>query len=406
MKTSFLTIFTSVLFIIFSLSLYAQIETPKLKFKLNGKLSGTQTRQVYLKYFDYVGKTVVDTCKLKKGIFSFTGFIKDPTKATLTDITRTRSNVEGNSLMLFLEPGVMNIALVENKYHQARITGSKTQNDFEQLNKKLDPIKKIIDSLVIQNAETYDALQKPNSKQLSERLTKKLNSIDDQKNHFQHQLNNLENTFIKSHPDSYISPLLLRDKYYLPVDTLRMYYDKWSQGVKNSYDGFFLYTYIHTKQSTAIGCMAPDFKTIDINGSPLTLSAFRGNKVVLLDFWASWCSPCRALTPHLKELYQKYHSKGFEIISISSDENKDAWQKAINQDGINIWYQVPVQIHIKPFNFNPTEDDLRFKYECNSIPFQYLIDKKGKIIGRWDGGGEENKKDLDLKLAEIMNQEQ
>jgi thiol-disulfide isomerase/thioredoxin len=393
------------LLIFLSLSLKAQIETPKLKFTLNGKLSGTRTKEVYLNYFDNVGISVKDTCKLKNGIFSFTGFIKDPTKATLTGIARTQSNVEVNSLILFLEPGVMNIALVENKYHQARISGSKTQKYFEQLNKKLDPIKKIIDSLVIQNSNTYDALQKPNSKQLTERLTKKLNSIDDLKNHFQHQLNDLENTYIKAHPDSYISPFLLRDKYYLPVDTLKMYYDKWSQGVKNSYDGFFLYTYIHTKLSTAIGCTAPDFKTIDINGIPLSLSSFKGKSVVLLDFWASWCGPCRALSPHLKELYQKYHSKGFEIISISTDENKDAWQQAIKQDGINIWYQVPVQIHNNPFSFNPTEDDLRFKYECSSIPFQYLIDKNGKIIGRWDGGGEVNKKDLDQKLAEIMNQE-
>jgi len=402
MKTSFLNIFTSVFFIIISLSLTAQIETPKLKFTLNGKLSGTHTTEVFLNYFDNVGMSVKDTCKLKNGTFSFTGFIKDPTKAKLTGILKSQSNVEVNSLMLFLEQGVVNIALIENKYHQARITGSKTQKDFEQFNTKLDPIKKIIDSLEKQNADTYDALQKPNSKQLTERLTKKLNSIDDQKNHFQHQLNDLENTFIKLHPDSFISPFLLRDKYYLPVDTLKMYYDRWSQSVKNSYDGFFLYTYIHTKQSTAIGCMAPDFRTIDVNGKPLSLSAFRGNKVVLLDFWASWCSPCRALSPHLKELYQKYHSKGFEIISISSDENKEAWQKAITQDGIDIWHQVPVQIHIKPFNFNPTDDDLRFKYECSSIPFQYLIDKNGKIIGRWDGGGEVNKKDLDQKLADIM----
>jgi thiol-disulfide isomerase/thioredoxin len=402
MKTSFLNLHISVFFIIFSLSLNAQIETPKLKFTLNGKLSGTQTGQVYLKYFDNVGNSITDTCKLKNGTFSFTGFIKDPTKATLTGINKTQSIVEGNSLMLFLEPGIMNIALVENKYHLAKITGSQTQKEFEQLNKKLDPIKKIIDSLVIQNTNTYDALQKSSNKELSEKLSKKLNSIDDLKNHYQHQLNDQEHTFIIAHPDSYIGPFLLRDKFYLPLDTLKTYYDKWSQGVKNSYDGFFLYTYIHTKLSTAIGCTAPDFKTMDINGNPLSLSAFRGNKVVLLDFWASWCSPCRTLSPHLKELYQKYHSKGFEIISISSDENKDAWQQAIAQDGINIWYQVPVQIHIKPFNFNPTEDDLRFKYECSSIPFQYLIDKNGKIIGRWDGGGEVNKKELDQKLAEIM----
>ena len=402
LKISFFNILTTLFFICLLQALNAQIETPKLKFTLNGKLSGAQTRQVSLKYFDYVGNPVVDTCKLKNGNFSFNGFIKDPTKATLTGIPRSQSHVEANSLMLFLEPGVMNIALEETKYHQARITGSRTQKDFEQLNKKLDPIKKTIDSLVIQNADIYDALQKQNSKKLTEQLTKKLNIIDDLKNRFQHRLNELESTFIKAHPDSYISPFLLRDKYYLPIDTLKKYYDKWSQGVKNSYDGFFLYTYIHTKLSTAIGCMAPDFKTTDINGSPLSLSSFKGNKVVLLDFWASWCSPCRALSPHLKDLYQKYHSKGFDIISISSDENKDAWQNAIQQDEINIWHQVPVQIHIKPFNFNPTEDDLRFKYECSSIPFQYLIDKNGKIIGRWDGQNERNEKDLDQKLAAVM----
>jgi thiol-disulfide isomerase/thioredoxin len=147
--------------------------------------------------------------------------------------------------------------------------------------------------------------------------------------------------------------------------------------------------------------MAKDFTALDINGKSLQLSDFKG-KYVLLDFWASWCVPCRKGNPHLKELYAKYQSKGCEVIGVSDDDrNHDAWKKAVDQDGLP-WHQVLRGLDIdKKMRGIKNESDISEKYGINSLPTQILIDATGKIIGRYGGGGEPHEA-LDKKLADIF----
>ncbi|MDI9358534.1 MAG: TlpA disulfide reductase family protein [Phycisphaerales bacterium] len=120
----------------------------------------------------------------------------------------------------------------------------------------------------------------------------------------------------------------------------------------------------------AVGTVAPNFTQNDINGNPVSLSSFRG-KYVLLDFWASWCGPCRMENPNVVEAYKKFHSDKFTIIGVSLDKSKDAWKSAVTTDGIQ-WTQV---------------SDLQFwrnavavLYNINSIPMNFLINPEGVII--------------------------
>jgi peroxiredoxin len=140
--------------------------------------------------------------------------------------------------------------------------------------------------------------------------------------------------------------------------------------------------------SLSVGSLAPDIILPDANGNPTKLSDLRG-KVVLVDFWASWCRPCRLENPNVVSAYNKYHAKGFEVFGVSLDQDRDKWLEAIETDGL-VWTQV---------------SDLMFwnsavvkLYDIKGIPFAVLLDKEGKIIAKNLRGQE-----LDNKLAEILN---
>ncbi|MNE72996.1 Thiol-disulfide oxidoreductase ResA [compost metagenome] len=123
---------------------------------------------------------------------------------------------------------------------------------------------------------------------------------------------------------------------------------------------------------------------------------------MLLDFWASWCAPCRKGNPHLISLYSKYKDKGLEIIGISDDDsNLAAWKKAVEQDKIGIWKHVLRGLKRTSKGYDKSED-ISEPYAIHSLPTKILVDKNGVIIGRYGGGGE-NDEAMDKKLAEIFN---
>src|SRR5690606_35082369 len=127
--------------------------------------------------------------------------------------------------------------------------------------------------------------------------------------------------------------------------------------VQNSADGKELAAEIAKLKSGSVGATATDFSGMDIQGKPLKLSDYRG-KYVLLDFWASWCVPCRKGNPHLLQLYGKYKKKGFEIIGVSDDDsNEKAWRKAVDQDKIGVWKHVLRGLKTTPQGgFDKSED--------------------------------------------------
>ena len=139
--------------------------------------------------------------------------------------------------------------------------------------------------------------------------------------------------------------------------------------------------------SGRIGEVAPEIVQAGVDGNPIALSSFKG-KVVLIDFWASWCGPCRKEMPNVVKAYAKYKNKGFEIYGVSLDDNKDRWVEAIAKDGIT-WPQVS---DLKKWESNVVRD-----YNINSIPHTVLLDRDGKIIAKNLRG-----EDLEKKLAEVL----
>jgi peroxiredoxin len=197
--------------------------------------------------------------------------------------------------------------------------------------------------------------------------------------------------FILQHPSSLVSLFALKS-YAGSVPEYAVAYPLFkglSATVKNSHDGKAYGEQLNKVKTTSIGSLAPDFSENDVNGNPVKLSSFRG-KYVLVDFWASWCGPCREENPNVVKLYQQYKDKNFTVLGVSLDKENDRnkWLKAIADDHLE-WTQV---------------SDLSFwknaaakLYGVNAIPQNFLLDPQGRIIGKNLRGA-----DLAQKLAGIL----
>ncbi|HMI05818.1 MAG TPA: TlpA disulfide reductase family protein, partial [Pedobacter sp.] len=209
--------------------------------------------------------------------------------------------------------------------------------------------------------------------------------------------------FIKTHPDSYLSAYLLKWKVSsMSLAESKSYYAVLSDRIRQSSYGKGVLEEIKGLESGSPGSVASVFSVKDINGEPLSLSDFKGKKYVLIDFWASWCVPCRKGNPHLLSLYSKYKEKGFEVVGVSDDDSApDAWKKAVAQDKIGVWKHVLRGLKRTAAGFDKSED-ISAPYGIHSLPTKILIDKEGMIVGRYGGGGEGDEA-MDKKLAELFD---
>ena len=190
----------------------------------------------------------------------------------------------------------------------------------------------------------------------------------------------IENSLVPYFATNYLMPQANFD-FLKQVDS--KYYNEFAKS-KYAQD---LHKRIEILGKTAEGSLAPDIVLQDPFGKTISLSSLRG-KTVLVDFWASWCRPCREESPNLVKAYNKYKIRGFEIFSVSLDDNRDAWQKAINDDKM-LWTHVSDLM-----KWNSSVVNL---YNIESIPFTVLIDAEGKIVAKNLRG-----KALEEKLAEIL----
>lgn len=208
---------------------------------------------------------------------------------------------------------------------------------------------------------------------------------------------NIQKEFVKNNPAAFASVYLLsRMKNLYTTGDYATAFDNLSDDYKETIIAKDIKKIIDKYASTAPGTQAISFIKKDKDGKEINLDAYKG-KLVLLDFWGSWCGPCRASHPHLKELYNEYKNKGFEIIAIGHEtapkleDSRKKWLTAIKEDGIN-W------VHI--FNNETSADfDLVKAYKVDAFPTKILLDKDGKILLRISASAT---KDIDNMLAEKL----
>lgn len=324
MKTFFYSFL--IIFILIS-SCTSQLEKNSNKFTLQGEINSQDTGIIILEYFSD-STLITDTAKIENGKFLFTGRILEPTRASLYG----RKYLE--LARIYIEPQMMKISIFKNKPLGSKMTGSKTQTEYDLLTKMEEPIYEKLSMLKAQGIIINDSIKNSKDEPAKQLLEKKAEVIDSLWSQTQEELYPIELKFVLEHQKSFVTldylPRL-ESREIISLDSLKSIFNRLDNSLRKSYRAKYITEDIRKKENVSIGNQAPDFKATELNQQTVTLSQFKGKSIVLLDFWASWCVPCRQSMPHTKSIYKKYHPKGLDVIAVSVDEKRNAWIEAVNK---------------------------------------------------------------------------
>lgn len=360
------------LWILFSLkNLYSQ--QTKDSFVLKGIITGINNSVIYLSYYDaYLQSGRVDSSSIRNGLFSFSGKLKQPTVAFIK--LNKREAIGLNATDIFLEPAKMNIAITLNEFGNAHLTGSKTQDDYDRLKSEINQIKKNHPQLFDSNGYVH--------KNLNTSLSEKVTIVYD-------SLNKVDYDYFDQNPRSYLTAYLLQYQVRnLSQDSLAIFYNRLGENLKHHVVTQTIRTRLKNMTAGAVGTIAPKFFAKDTSGNDF-YSGFKKGRFMLLDFWASWCVPCRQNSPYLIELYEKYKDKGLRIVGIADDRDLIKWKDAIVKDKTNVWTQVRREANsgLKTKGLSDV-NDVNEKFNISILPTYILIDIHGVIIGRFETNDE------------------
>lgn len=357
-------------------------QAPK-EFELKGQLNLIKPVDwVYLRYVSGE-ENITDSLQPKNGEFKFKGNITEPVVATL--ITKFKQQGEDKParefIQLFLEPSKIELNAKDSMKNNT-VKGSSGHADFMALMKQQESYNSQFEALY----ETYDSLQKAGDKEGVTKTESTINKLNDEMNEA------VYGSFVKKYPNSNVALFAVKQYAGWDIDPAKVepLFNSLPASAKALPSAKALNDRIDIARKTAIGNYAMDFTQNDTLGKAVSLSSFKG-KYVLVDFWASWCGPCRRENPNVVKVFNKFKDKNFTILSVSLDrpDAKDKWLAAIHKDGLT-W------THVSDLKY--WDNAVAKQYGIRAIPQNLLLDPQGKIIAKNLRG-----EDLDAKLTEIMN---
>lgn len=359
---------------------------PNRDFHIDGKIDGAEGDTLRLIYESADGKYADKTCKIENGKFSFDGTIPTSVAQARISLGNTRFLTRQTKIFsLYLEPGEMEIGIKVDDFKNPTIQGSRTQREHDLFQKTIkeenDKLDEISAKMEGAKGEEYDALRA-------------------QMAPYSSKIRKAQNEYAKKNPKSFVS---LEFLYYnvsnMSYAEIKEIYEQMTEEQLATQYGKSIKNEVETLAKIQPGCEAYVIKKNDVmTGKPFDMSKLRG-KYVILDFWATWCVPCRKSNPHMIELYNKYHKKGVEFVFIADDDNNEAkLREAIKKDGLQKMHHVLRGLKRIPGTREyDKSEDISNNYAVHSIPTKFLIDKEGNVVGKFES------EELESKLAEIFS---
>lgn len=343
------------------------------QFVIEGSIKNTQqtASKVFLSYY-FNGNSVTDSAKVENGMYTFKGTVVDPILANIrvkyvTDPLAPKPvlmSYKRDVISLFLENSTINLTSVDS-FANATVKGSLAHTDYLRLKAYTKELTDQTDKI----GADYSELRKKKD-------TAGMKKLDDLYDSFEVKIKAKTKEFFLANKKSPVAMYALSSLvgYSINADEAAPLFLQLPATVRNSASGKEMSAKIEIAKKTGIGKIAMNFTQNDTAGIPVTLASFKG-KYVLVDFWASWCGPCRQENPNVVKAFGKYNAKGFTVLGVSLDQPnaKQKWLEAIHKDNLT-WTQVS--------DLKYWKNEVAVMYGVQAIPQNYLIDPQGKIIGK------------------------
>ncbi len=351
-------------------------------FTITGTAAGIENgKKIYLQKQDEKKANSfinVDSAKVENGKFSFKGKTDGPSIHFL-QVDKSEGKV-----VFILEGGKINFTIYKDSIGKSKIGGTRSNNDLQSFNAAA---MKIQDKMM--------KFQKDNNDKFNEASAKKdtvvVNQLMSEIKAYQDQMVALSSDFPEKNPKSFLSVLFIDNMFNNPeadIKKITKIYESLDASLKETKAAKLIETKLANHKNLSVGSPAPDFSGPGPEGQTISLKQSLG-KVTIIDFWASWCGPCRKENPNVVQLYKDYHAKGLNIIGVSLDKDGTKWKEAIAKDGLE-W------THLSSLQF--WQEPVAVLYNIKSIPATYILDDKGNIIAK-DLRGEA----LRAKIAAILD---
>lgn len=348
---------------LFTLSIISCNNLKDNEFLISGTANGIENgKKVFVEIQDENGVIAKDTGVIENGKFELKGSTDN------IDLGFVRIENEKINLPIILEEGKIKINIVKDSLQKSTIEGTFNNDKFQKFNNE--------SVAILEKVKKFEKENNPKmQKALAAKDTVTVNKIKKEYQNFQNDMNDYSKAFIKNNPDAFISVLLLENflmREYIPATEIKSFYDKLDKKLVNTKSAQNIKKTLDLMLAVVVGKPAPKFSAKSPEGKLISLDESLG-KVTIVDFWASWCAPCRKENPNVVALYNEYHSKGLNIIGVSLDQDATKWKDAIAKDKLS-WTHVS--------NLKYWDEPIGKQYGISSIPATFILDAKGNIVAK------------------------